>query len=62
MTPDDFVAFLIESDPRVVLEAMSLHRANLRNPPKTADEFVDSIQQHRMPKTAEFLRKNRSDI
>ena len=62
MPPDDFVAFLIEYDPRIVLEAMTLHRTNLRNPPKTADEFVESLQRHQMPKTAAFLRKHRSEI
>ena len=60
MTPDDFVDDLIESDPKIVLEALDLHRVNLRNPPKTIDEFMESLQQHQLPKTVAFLRKHLS--
>jgi len=62
MTPDDFVAYLIHSAPEVVLEALALHRANLRNPSRTVDEFAESLQRHKLPKTVAFLRKHRLKI
>ena len=62
MTPDDFVTYLIDTDPQIVLESIALHRANLRNPPKTVDEFLESLRRHQLPKTVTFLQKHRAGI
>jgi len=41
--PDDFVLSLTETFPEFVLEAARTHRASLRNPSKTRDEYLAEL-------------------
>ena len=54
--PDEFIFHLIDLHPDAVCEAAKRQRASLKNPPKTVAEFLEIMEQQRLPKTAEFLR------
>lgn len=55
--PDEFIAHLIDLNPARVLEAVAKHRASLKNPPKTQDEYLDTLLQQGLPETVALLRK-----
>ena len=54
--PDDFVARLLDADPAAVCLAAKRQRESLRNPPKTADEYLDSLRRQGLPQTVTALR------
>lgn len=54
--PDDFIMRLLEMSPELVFLAVRRQRASLRNPPKTAEEFLATLQQQGLRETADFLR------
>lgn len=41
--PDDFIVDLLDLHPAGVLEAAASHRRSLKSPPKTADEYLDTL-------------------
>ena len=49
--PDDFVLALLEIYPDLVIEAISSHRASLKNPPKTPDEYLADLSAQGLGKT-----------
>ena len=55
--PDDFVLSLIETFPALVLEAARTHRASLRNPSKTPDEYLAELHTQELCESAEALRE-----
>jgi len=54
--PDEFVSRLWDEQPDSVLEAVRLQRAGLRSPPKTAAEYLTTLEQCQLPETAARLR------
>lgn len=54
--PDDFILDLLDLHPARVCEAVANHRRSLRNPPKTADEYLDTLLKQGLPRTAGVLR------
>ncbi len=60
--PDDFVMRLIETDFAVVCNAARVHRARLRNPPKSVEEYLSTLSEHGLTKTAKYLRTNAASI
>ena len=60
--PDDFAVRLIDYDPDALLDAVAGHRAALKNPAKTVEEYVDTLEQQRLFKTAMFLREHQKEI
>jgi predicted nucleic acid-binding protein len=60
--PDDFVMRLIKMDSVSVCEAARAHRARLRNPPKSVDEYLSTLSEQRLIKGVEYLRTNRGVI
>ena len=40
---DDFVLAFLETFPQLVLEAAKAHRASLKNPPKTQEEYLAEL-------------------
>jgi predicted nucleic acid-binding protein len=54
--PDDFVTHLIEMDSAAVCEATRLHRARLRNPSKTIEEYLMTQSNQGLVKTVRHLR------
>ena len=54
--PDEFVSRLWDEHPDSVLEAVRLQRAGLRNPPKTAAEYIATLEQCQLPELSARLR------
>ena len=62
LSPDDFVMQLIEYDTIQFLKIIAYHRSVLKNPPKTVDEYLATLENQRLPKTVAFLRDHRNEI
>jgi predicted nucleic acid-binding protein len=56
--PDEFILRLIEMDSAAVCEAARTHRARLRNPPKSVDDYLLTLTNQGLIKTIEQLRTN----
>ena len=54
--PDEFMSDLIDIAPGEVLLAARQQRAALRNPPRTVDEFLDTLLRQQLPRTVAYLR------
>ncbi len=54
--PDSFVLSLLAADPDAVLAVMREHRLSLVNPPKTAENYIATLELHLMTATAAALR------
>jgi len=55
--PDDFVLALLETYPDLVIEALKSHRISLKNPPKTAAEYLADLGAQGLSKTVIALRQ-----
>ena len=55
--PDDFIRNWIDDNSLIVCAAARLQRQNLKNPPKTIDEFLDVLERQRLPQTVAALRQ-----
>ena len=60
--PDDFVWRLIQKEPVRILEAAKNHRSDLTRPPKTADEYLATLEKQGLFKTVVFLREHKAEI
>jgi hypothetical protein len=60
--PDEFIVRLWDDYPDVVCQAMKLHRASLKKPPKAASEYIATLEQSRLPETADRLRPHAGRI
>jgi hypothetical protein len=60
--PDDLVLRLIDYDSKALLTAVARHRAALKRPPKTVDEYLATLRKQGLPKTVAFLREHEGDI
>jgi len=54
--PDQFITRLIDYAPGKVCLAAKRQRANLRNPPKTVEQFFDALERQQLPETVARLR------
>lgn len=55
--PDEFITHLIDLAPSAVCAAAKRHRASLKNPPKTVDEYLGALALQRLPETVSRLRE-----
>ena len=55
--PDDFVLSLLETFPALVVGAARNHRASLKNPAKTTDEYFAELDAQGLGKTVLALRE-----
>jgi hypothetical protein len=60
--PDEFVARLWAEQADSVLKAVRLQRAGLKNPPKTAAEYLATLEQCQLPETAACLCRHAHEI
>jgi hypothetical protein len=60
--PDEFIARLWDEQPAAVLQAARLHRASLRRPPKTAAEYLATLEQCQLVETVARLRPHEEEI
>ena len=55
--PGDFIFDLLDLHPAQVCEAAANHRRSLKNPPKTADEYLDTLLKQGLTQTVGLLRE-----
>jgi predicted nucleic acid-binding protein len=55
--PDEFVSDLIGLDAEVVYSAVKEQRARLKNPPKSAEDFLVTLENQSLAQTVAHLRK-----
>jgi hypothetical protein len=55
--PDDFLLRLFESAPHVVCAAVKRQRESLRNPPKTPEELLTTLEDQGLPQAVARLRE-----
>jgi hypothetical protein len=60
--PDEFVARLWDESPAAVLEAARRQRAGLKRPPKTAAEYLATLEQCRLVETVARLRPHENEL
>ncbi|MFE1748501.1 PIN domain-containing protein [Coleofasciculus sp. H7-2] len=55
--PDDFILSLINLNRAVVCQAAERQRSRLKNPPKTLDEYLDTLLKQGLPQSTATLRE-----
>jgi len=55
--PDDFIVDLLDLHPAGVLEVAASHRRSLKSPPKTADEYLDTLLAQGLTQTVAVMRQ-----
>jgi hypothetical protein len=55
--PDDFLVHLLDEAPGVVCAAVKQRRESLRNPPKTAEELLATLENHGLTQAVARLRR-----
>lgn len=60
--PDVFVRNLLGLHKAAALAAVAEHRASLRYPTKTVDDYLDTLLVQELPETVAFLRQHRDRI
>jgi hypothetical protein len=55
--PDDFIFDLLDLHTAKVCEAAASHRRALKNPPKSADEYLDTLLRQGLTQTVGLLRE-----
>jgi len=55
--PDEFILHLLDLTPGLVIEAAHNHRTSLKNPPKTVEEYLDSLESQGLTQSASALRE-----
>src|SRR5262249_23869393 len=55
--PDDFLVYLLDQAPGVVCAAVKRQRESLRNPPKTAEELLATLESHGLTQAVARLRR-----
>jgi len=55
--PDDFIVDLLDLQPAGVLEAAANHRRSLKNPPKTSNEYLDTLLAQGLTQSVAVLRQ-----
>lgn len=58
--PDDFIFDLLDLHPALVCRAATNHRRSLKNPPKTTDEYLDTLLKQGLTQTVKNLASYRS--
>lgn len=60
--PDDFIYRLLEIDMEGVLLTMKEHRSRLKNPPKTSDEYLLTLEKQGLTRTVGIVKEYRKWI
>lgn len=55
--PDDFIVDLLDLNPAAALEAAANHRRSLRNPPKTVDDYLDTLMAQGLTHSVSIMRQ-----
>ena len=57
MHPDSFLRELLKTDDRKVCQAAEKQRRRLKNPPKTIDEYLATLEEQKLPQSAALMRQ-----
>jgi len=57
VVPDDFIVDLLDLQRAAVLKAAASQRRSLKNPPKTAAEYLDTLLAQGLTQTVSSLRQ-----
>ncbi len=55
--PDEFILHLLNLNPAMVCSAAEIQRMRLKNPPKTPDEYLDTLLKQGLPQSMSMLRE-----
>lgn len=55
--PDDFIVNLMGLQPALVLNAVAEHRRSLKKPPKTVNEYLDTLEAQRLTQSVAMMRQ-----
>ncbi|MGK7947551.1 MAG: PIN domain-containing protein [Xenococcaceae cyanobacterium] len=55
--PDEFILHLIDLNSSIVCQSAKQHRNSLKKPPKTRNEYLDTLLNQGLPETNSALRK-----
>jgi hypothetical protein len=55
--PNEFILHLLDLAPGAVVAAAQTHRQSLKNPPKTVEEYLDTLERQGLTQTASVLRE-----
>jgi hypothetical protein len=55
--PDEFILHLLDLAPGVVAEAAQDHRLSLKNPAKTIEEYLNTLEAQGLTQTVSVLRQ-----
>jgi len=61
-TPDEFIHELMDFDENRVVLAIKRQRALLKNPAKTVEEHLQTLEEQRLPRTVARLRLRKSEL
>lgn len=56
--PDEFILYLLELAPGLVVAAAHDHRQSLKNPPKTVEQYLDALAAQGLKQTVAVLRQH----
>lgn len=62
ISPDDFVLRVVKYDQKNFIDMVAKHRPLLQRPPKTVEEYIDTLRRQGLTKTVAFLEQHRSEI
>ena len=62
MHPDEYLTALFDDAPQLFLMAVRDHRASLLRPPKTAEEYIETLKINKLPKMALRLEAQKESI
>lgn len=60
--PDIFLAALMDENPVPFIEAVRAHRAALKNPPKSVEDYIDTLRVNRLNELALRLEAYREEL
>lgn len=55
--PDEFIVHLLNLDREAVVAAAQTHQQSLKNPPKTVEEYLDTLERQELKRTVSVLRR-----
>lgn len=60
--PDDFLVQQFYLYPSAVVAGARRHRSRLQNPPRSSSQYLETLEQQRLPRLAVLLREHRASI
>jgi len=62
INPDDFIMMLMKSNHNEIILAAKTHRERLKNPPKSVNEYLLTLEKQKLKKTVKALSRNIDEL